>query len=92
MILRDYLAIDRTKLANQRTLLSFIRTSLYLVISGIALMKVKALEGISWLGYAVLIISAVVLTIGVSNYLIFRYKIRSGYQDADEYKQLNQGN
>ncbi len=48
MILKDYSAIDRTKLANQRTLLSFLRTSLYLVFSGIALMKVKALGGMIW--------------------------------------------
>ena len=29
LILRDYLAIERTKLANVRTLFSYIRTSLY---------------------------------------------------------------
>lgn len=88
MILRDHLALDRTKLANQRTVLSFIRTSLYLVISGIALMKVEALAGISWLGYGVLGISLVVLIIGISNYLIFRNKIKNGYQEADEFQQL----
>lgn len=88
MILRDHLALDRTKLANQRTLLSFIRTSLYLVISGIALMKVEALERISWLGYGVIGVSAIALIVGVSNYFVFRNKILNGYQDADEFQQI----
>jgi putative membrane protein len=35
LILRDQLAIDRTKLSNDRTLLSFSRTALTLLISGI---------------------------------------------------------
>ena len=34
LILRDYLAIERTKLANVRTLFSYIRTSLYLLTAG----------------------------------------------------------
>ena len=89
MILRDYLAIDRTKLANQRTLLSFMRTSLYLVISGIALMKVKALEGMVWLGYIVIALSLVLFVIGLVNFLLFRKKIKSGYQQADEFQQSN---
>ena len=92
MILRDHLALDRTKLANQRTVLSFIRTSLYLIISGIALMKVPALEGISWLSYVVIGVSLVVLIIGITNYLIFRHKIKNGYQDADEVKELGESN
>ncbi|MEP0369314.1 MAG: DUF202 domain-containing protein [Cyclobacteriaceae bacterium] len=85
MILRDYLAIDRTKLANQRTLLSFIRTALYLVVSGVALTKVKALEQISWLGYVIIAASIIVLVIGVVNYFLFRNKIQKGYKDADEF-------
>ncbi|MFT4781527.1 MAG: putative membrane protein, partial [Pseudohongiellaceae bacterium] len=32
VILRDYLAIERTRLANERTLLSYIRSSLYLLL------------------------------------------------------------
>ena len=85
MILRDYLAIDRTRLANQRTLLSFIRTALYLVVSGIALTKVKALEQIRWLGYVVFAASVIVLVIGFVNYFIFRNKIKKGYKEAAEF-------
>ena len=40
LILRDYLAIERTKLANVRTLFSYIRTSLYLLTAGIGIYPV----------------------------------------------------
>jgi len=55
-------------------------------------MKVPALEGISWLSYVVIGVSLVVLIIGITNYLIFRHKIKNGYQDADEFKELRESN
>ncbi|QQS23038.1 DUF202 domain-containing protein [bacterium] len=39
MILRDYLAIDRTILANETNYMSFIRTSLTLIAAGATLIK-----------------------------------------------------
>lgn len=39
MILRDFLAMDRTTLANERTLLAYGRTSLMIVATGITLIK-----------------------------------------------------
>ncbi|MDH5381747.1 MAG: DUF202 domain-containing protein, partial [Cyclobacteriaceae bacterium] len=36
IILRDFLALERTTLANERTLFAYIRTSLYLILAGIA--------------------------------------------------------
>ncbi|MBP7652065.1 DUF202 domain-containing protein [Candidatus Dependentiae bacterium] len=39
LILRDHLAIDRTKLANERTYLAYIRTSLTFFISGVSFLK-----------------------------------------------------
>lgn len=34
LVLREYLAIERTKLANERTLLTYIRTGLYFLVAG----------------------------------------------------------
>jgi putative membrane protein len=34
LILREYLAIERTKLANETTLLAYIRTGLYFIVAG----------------------------------------------------------
>ena len=80
VILRDVLAIDRTRLANQRTLLAFVRTSLYLVISGIALMEVKKFQHMAFVGVALIAISTVICILGIINYLYYRKKINSSYQ------------
>lgn len=39
MILRDYLAIDRTVLANETAFMSYVRTSLALIAAGVSLVK-----------------------------------------------------
>ena len=41
LILRDHLALERTKLANERTLFSYIRTSLYLLTAGTEFSRLK---------------------------------------------------
>lgn len=51
IILRDYLAMERTRLANERTLLSYLRSSLYLLVGGIALLQLQGFESIKFLGY-----------------------------------------
>ena len=45
IILRDYLAIERTRMANERTLLSFLRTGLYLIMTGFSMLELEALGG-----------------------------------------------
>ena len=40
LILRDHLALDRTRLANRRTMLAYLRTALMLLVSGATLVKV----------------------------------------------------
>lgn len=60
LILRDYLALERTKLANVRTLFAYIRTSLYLLTAGIGILQIESishLDGLAW----VCIISGVIL-------------------------------
>lgn len=39
MILRDYLAVDRTMMANETAFLSYVRTSLTLIAGGVTLIK-----------------------------------------------------
>lgn len=51
LILRDHLALERTKLANERTLFSYIRTSLYLLTAGIGIFQIEnisRLDGLAW--------------------------------------------
>ena len=78
LIIRDYLAIQRTSLANVRTLLSYIRTSLYFLVSGTALIKVEDLENIKEFGYLSFLISLIILILGFLNYFKIKKRIKSG--------------
>ncbi|TXE11468.1 YidH family protein [Algoriphagus aquimarinus] len=78
LIIRDYLARQRTTLANDRTLLSFIRTSLYFLVSGTALFEVKELDHVRDLGYLAFGLSFVFLLIGIANYFRIRKKLKKG--------------
>jgi len=82
IILRDYLALERTRLANERTLFSYIRTCLYLVIAGIAFIQLKEFASIKWLGYFSFAVSLVVLITGLINYLVLRKKLLGFYNPA----------
>ncbi|MCH7408452.1 DUF202 domain-containing protein [Belliella sp. DSM 111904] len=78
MIVRDYLARQRTTLANDRTLLSYIRTSLYFLVSGTALMEVNVLSHISDLGYLAFALSIGLMFLGFFNYFKVKKKLKKG--------------
>ena len=53
LILRDHLALERTKLANERTLFAYIRMALYLLTVGIGIFQIESisrLDGLAWGG------------------------------------------
>ncbi|WP_339922048.1 DUF202 domain-containing protein [uncultured Cyclobacterium sp.] len=78
LIVRDFLARQRTKLANERTLLAYIRTSLYFIVSGTALMKVNDLENVKNLGYFSFMISVMLLIVGFINFFKLKRKLSKG--------------
>lgn len=80
IILRDHLSIERTKLANERTLLSYIRTTLYLILGGIAFLGMKDLEEIKGLGYFSLALSVIVLIIGIARFYQLKKHITKMYE------------
>jgi putative membrane protein len=79
LIVRDYLARQRTHLANERTLLSYIRTSLYFLVSGTALLEVKALAHVARLGYVAFGLCLLLLVLGIVNFLRVRGKMKNHY-------------
>jgi putative membrane protein len=79
IILRDHLAMERTKLANERTLLSYIRTSLYLLLGGIAFLGMKDLSDIRFLGYFSLGLRGALLIIGIVRFLQLKKHIKKLY-------------
>lgn len=78
LIVRDYLARQRTTLANERTLLSYIRTSLYFLVSGTALFEVKNLDHIRDFGYLAFGLSTAFLILGIFNFIRVKRKLRKG--------------
>lgn len=44
LILRDHLALERTKLANERTLFAYIRMALYLLTVGIGIFQIESIS------------------------------------------------
>lgn len=83
IILRDFLALERTSLANERTLFSYIRVSLYLVLGGIAFLKMDDFESITWLGYVSISLSVFLLIYGFIRYHILRHRLNKFYASID---------
>lgn len=79
IILRDFLAMERTSLANERTLFSYIRASLYLAIAAFAILEVRDLGNLTWLGYSVLGLSVILVVVGLYRYYKLRKKLATYY-------------
>lgn len=56
MILRDYLAVDRTMMANETSFMSYVRTALTLVAAGATMLKFFTEPTMQVLGWAFIII------------------------------------
>lgn len=90
IILRDYLALERTKLANERTLLAYSRTSLYMLIGGIAFLQLEDFRNILWVGHLALGLSLILIIIGLYRYLQIRSRLSRYYQrNLDEQEREN---
>jgi putative membrane protein len=73
LVLRDRLAIDRTNLANERTLLAYVRTAFMLLAAGGA--AIKALPGdraALVTGWALVAVGAIVACLGGLRFVAVR--------------------
>lgn len=68
IILRDYLALERTKLANERTLFAYIRTSLYLLTVGVGIFEIGSIQHLRALAWLCVAVSVVLFVIGLYKY------------------------
>ncbi|MCM4165371.1 MULTISPECIES: DUF202 domain-containing protein [unclassified Arenibacter] len=84
IILRDHLAMERTKLANERTLLSYIRASLYLLLGGIGLLGLKDFQDLKIIGYVSLSCSVLLLIIGIFRYTQLKRHLKQVYRPFEE--------
>ena len=76
MILRDFLAADRTMLANERTFLAYLRTFISFFAAGVGFIKFVDESLIVFLGYILVIMSILILGFGCMRYL----KIKKRYE------------
>jgi putative membrane protein len=81
LITRDWLAIDRTKMANERTFLAYFRTFIVILSSGVAIFKVDILQDMIDLGFFFILLAPVILVIGLARFLYVRRHIRRYYQE-----------
>lgn len=82
IILRDFLALERTRLANERTFFAYIRTSLYLVLAGIAFLQLEGFGELHWLGYLSLALSVVFLVFGAIKFYHLKNKLKKFYTNT----------
>jgi putative membrane protein len=69
MILRDWLALDRTVLANKRTFLAYGRTAIALIILGMAFVKLINHQWFEIAGFSLIALGIVVFTIGLREFI-----------------------
>lgn len=83
IILRDHLALQRTKLANERTLLMYVKSGIYLIIAGIAFLNMKDFHNMPYLGAVCLCLSVIILVFGIVRYYQLRKYLGRIYKDPE---------
>ncbi|MGB3547562.1 MAG: DUF202 domain-containing protein [Saprospiraceae bacterium] len=78
--LTDRLALDRTHLANQRTLLAYTRTGIYLVFTGLGLLHLISIErDLYWVAWLAFGFGGASFLTGIVNYIQMRGRINRLY-------------
>ncbi len=83
LILADRLAVANTLMANERTLLSFFRTSVFFLASGISIIEINFFKEIPYLGWGFVILSPILFLFGLYRfYAVKKYlkKVISEYE------------
>ncbi len=86
LILRERLAIQRTKMANQTTLLSFVRTALYFLIAGLSIKSLLQLEHSIIFEISFFVMSFGLFVVGIVNYLRQQKMIKESEKHVGDYK------
>jgi putative membrane protein len=68
MILRDYLAVDRTIMTNETSFLSYIRTALTLVVAGVTFIKFFNDSAVHFIGWIFIACGLLVVVTGFGRY------------------------
>jgi putative membrane protein len=86
LILREKLAIARTDMAVDRTLLSYIRTTLYFSIAGLTITNFVQPAFRSWIDIFFWIAAAVVLALGIWRFRQQKRKLKESRSHIGNYR------
>ncbi len=86
LILRERLALQRTSMSNDTTLLSFIRTALYFSIAGMSVNTLLKVNYGLWIEIVFWAISLCILTIGIIKYFRQKQSLRDSEKHIGDYK------
>lgn len=86
LILRENLAIERTHLANQTTLLSFLRTSMYFFVAGLTIYQLLDFTSKVWVSFGLFAFSVILFVYGIYNFFKQRKWILQQKKYVGDYK------
>jgi putative membrane protein len=75
LILREFLAIERTKLANQTTFLAYIRTGLYFIVAGTTLGAVVDTTFWTYMAIPMTSVGLIIILVGIFSYRVNNRRI-----------------
>lgn len=80
LILRDHLAVERTRLANETALLAYLRTSLFLISIGLTFIKIAEFKGIAIIGWICIPFSILLVSFGIFRFVRLNSQMRKIYK------------
>ena len=86
LILRERLAIERTAMAIDTTLLAFIRTALYFSIGGMSLNSLIKVSYGLWFEIAFWVMAAVILIIGIFKFFKQKKSLKNSEKHIGNYQ------
>lgn len=86
LILRERLALQRTTLANQTTILAFVRTAMYFFVAGLSTRNLLQIENGIFIEITFYTIAFVILILGLFNYFKHRKMIAENNKHIGDYK------
>jgi putative membrane protein len=86
LILRERLALQRTILANQSTLLAFLRTAMYFFIAGLSVKSLLKIDNSYVIEMSFFVCSFLIFFIGLFNYFKHKKMILENEKNIGDYK------
>ncbi len=86
LILRERLALQRTSMSNDTTLLAFIRTALYFSVAGLSVNTLLKVSYGLWIEILFFSASVFILVIGIMKYIKQKQSIRDSEKHIGDYK------